>query len=84
MSTRRLKTLRMTCPSCPTQWEGQTDDGEDFYAHYRWGYLTWGFGDGLDNAVDASLGCEAIQLGEDLDGELGTSEMLKHVGLIFA
>lgn len=84
MSTRRLRTLRITCSACPTQWEGSTEDGKQFYARYRWGRLTWGFGNDIDAAVDASLDNMGIDLSSDLDGELSTREMLKNVGLVFS
>jgi hypothetical protein len=84
MSTQRLKTLRVTCSACPTQWEGTTEDGKHFYARYRWGRLTWGFGSGIDAAVDAAMDTEGKKLGGDLDGELSTRDMLENVGLVFA
>ena len=31
--------IRRTCPACPAQWEGATDDGLYVYVRYRWGWL---------------------------------------------
>lgn len=84
MSTGRLKTLRITCSACPTQWEGTTEDGVHFYACYRWGYLTWGTGRDVEDAVEASLFMTGIKLGGELDGELSTRDMLENVGLVFS
>lgn len=83
MSTH-LTQLRQTCSACPSQWEGRTEDGLDLYVRYRWGQLTWGFGEGMDNAVDACLGTPGVQLGDALDGELSTHKMLRELGLTVA
>jgi len=34
-----LKNLINTCTLCPSQWEGELDDGRLIYIRYRWGYL---------------------------------------------
>jgi len=34
-----LKKLINTCTLCPSQWEGELDDGRLIYIRYRWGYL---------------------------------------------
>jgi hypothetical protein len=43
--------IKRTCTACPSQWEGRTDDGRDVYVRFRWGGLSVGIGDGLDNAI---------------------------------
>lgn len=35
--TLTLVTLKQTCRACPSQWEGRTTDGMDFFARYRHG-----------------------------------------------
>lgn len=35
----KLVSLEKTCIGCPSQWVGETDDGKNFYARYRWGNL---------------------------------------------
>jgi hypothetical protein len=79
--TTLLAELRQTCSACPSQWEGRTEDGLDLYVRYRWGWLTWGFGEGMDNAIDACLAQSGVQLGDALDGELSTFKMLRALGL---
>ena len=31
--------ITQTCYACPSQWEGETVDGEHIYIRYRWGNL---------------------------------------------
>ena len=35
----RVVALAKTCDVCPAQWEGVTDDGEEVYIRYRFGWL---------------------------------------------
>jgi hypothetical protein len=46
-----LVQLKQTCSACPAQWEGQLEDGRKLYARYRWGHLSVGVADTLDEAV---------------------------------
>ena len=34
-----IKSITQTCNACPSQWEGETVDGEEIYIRYRWGTL---------------------------------------------
>lgn len=71
----RVHELRMTCPACPAQWEGRTDDGRYVYVRYRWGWLQIGVGDTFHEAVcDEVTLCE--ELGDDMDGSLSYSELI--------
>jgi hypothetical protein len=36
----RVTSLEQTCYACPSQWEGETDNGDYVYIRYRWGHLT--------------------------------------------
>lgn len=40
-----------TCPACPSQWEGITDDGRCIYIRYRHDSLRIGIGRTQDEAV---------------------------------
>lgn len=68
--------LTQTCPSCPSQWEGKTEDGRAVYIRYRSGILQVGLGRDMNAAVEAAVlgesgdsGWERI-LGGRLDGYL--------------
>jgi hypothetical protein len=56
---------------CPAQWQGETENGEVFYAQYRHGlfYAT----------VNDKIIYE-IKLSNDDNGCMGTSEMLRLIG----
>jgi hypothetical protein len=77
----RLLDLRRTCESCPSQWEARTEDGEFFYARYRFGRLTYGTGRSCESAVEASLQSDGLRLGEALDGDMSTAQMLSTLEL---
>lgn len=82
---QRVIDLRMTCSACPTQWEGTLDDGRCVYVRYRWGCLTWGFGDTPYAAIDDSISGERCkQLGGEFDGELDEMTMLDETGMRLA
>lgn len=34
-----VKSLTQTCGACPSQWEGQSEAGDDIYIRYRRGFL---------------------------------------------
>lgn len=72
--------LAMTCPMCPSQWEGKTSDGRFIYARYRWGHLQVGVGDSLDAAVGNAIddGFISKELGDEMHGELTFAELIEH------
>lgn len=80
-----VASLEQTCSACPSQWEGQLDDGRWMYARYRGGYLSIRLGDSLDEAISAR-GPDALfesQCGDCLDGFMETDELRRHlVGLL--
>lgn len=68
----KIVKLKQTCSACPSQWDGEMDNGTYFYARYRWGILRVevnhvvvldkSLGDGLDGFLSTG----------DLEGELTT------------
>jgi hypothetical protein len=71
-----------TCTACPSQWEGVCSDGRHIYIRFRWGCLTYGLGDTIDDAVTNSLKCDGIEISDGLDGWMTNAEM-QHVMLQF-
>lgn len=55
----KIAEITQTCYACPSQWEGETIDGEEIYIRYRWGTLR------ID--IDGETEFEQ-QMGNDLDG----------------
>lgn len=66
--------LHMTCSACPSQWEGLTENGDWFYARYRWGVLSV--------YID-----EQMIFNKDFDdpyhGVMSSREMIKHTQHLF-
>ena len=79
MEKIKLKSLEKTCFACPSQWEGQLENGEYVYIRYRWGSLSFGSGDTIDEAIDNSQYVKSI--GDEMDGVLSTEDMLNELGL---
>jgi hypothetical protein len=74
-----LKTLRQTCNSCPSQWEGELTNGNFIYIRFRWGNLGYGIGATIDQAVvNYDYG---EQIGDEFDGNLSQVKMLRLLGL---
>ena len=48
----KVSELTMTCGECPTQWEGQLEDGRAIYIRYRWGELGVAVAATHDEALD--------------------------------
>jgi hypothetical protein len=86
----KVDKITQTCWACPSQWEGNLDDGRMFYARYRWGGLSITlsrnptesisvlFNDG-DMIYDESLG-------DGLDGFLEQEklvEIMEKIGFTF-
>jgi len=86
----------MTCRACPSQWEGETEDGRAIYVRYRHGYLSAGVGSTMDDAVTAGWNFEALgsepgdgvlihseKVTDENDGVMSTAEMLERTGLSY-
>lgn len=64
----KVKYIKQTRSACPSQWEGELENGQDFYIRYRWGHLT----------LDVPFGTTIFgkQLGGSLSGYLSDYRML--------
>lgn len=76
---QKLKSLEQTCFACPSQWEGELENGKFIYIRFRWGNLGYGIGDTIGEAIHNYDYGESISDG--LDGLISEEEMLKHLGL---
>lgn len=56
----QLVALKRTTWACPTQWEGELEDGRTLYARCRHGELSVGIGAGLDAAVANGMSKDAL------------------------
>lgn len=69
-----IESVVQTCTSCPAQWEVTLSDGRGLYVRYRWGMFSVASIEDLDPFYQVSLG-------DGLDGEMSTDEMLSHLTL---
>lgn len=65
--------LRQTCGGCPSQWEGETDDGREIYIRYRWGRLSLSVWPKGDPSKEEFISEQDI--GDPLDGHLDEDRM---------
>lgn len=78
----KVMALKKTCTACPAQWEGRLEDGRALYARYRWGHLSVGIGDDVDEAIDNGLSEDALyadHVGDGLDGFMGFEDLRAHL-----
>jgi len=66
----KIKFLENLQSSCPSQWKGETEDGETVYIRYRWGYLS------VDIGINDSL---EKQAGDSFDGTMSNEEIKEHL-----
>ena len=69
----RLKWLKQVSEARPSQWEGETQDGQVIYFRYRYGMLQVGIGQDMWEAIDNS---QVRTLGSEYAGTM-TLEDLK-------
>lgn len=62
----KLKDLIRYSSFCPTQWEGETTNGEEVYIRYRWGFLS------IDINGEEVFG---VKVGEEFDGMMNDEDM---------
>lgn len=75
---QKIKTIKKTCDACPSQWEGELEDGRNFYIRYRFGLLTVRFGKNVgDSAIDQKTSYQVYELthGNSLDGYMTEEEL---------
>lgn len=71
--------MMQTCGACPSQWEGELQDGRAVYIRFRHGWLQVGAGPDVDAAV---RGAEDLYEGEGpngLDGFLTFEQLRDHL-----
>lgn len=74
----KVKHIERTCDACPTQYEGEFEDGDRLYIRYRWGELSV-----MKYAPNEPSGLMlaknelfAAQVGEGLDGTMSDAELI--------
>lgn len=81
-SLPRVVALKKTCTACPSQWEGALEDGRVIYVRYRWGELSVGTGNDIDEAVHNGWTDDALYgdyTGDGFDGYMGFEELRVHL-----
>ena len=73
--------INQTCGACPSQWEGNLEDGRMFYARYRWGCLSIELSKEKTNNVMMAMGEDGNliyneRLGDEFDGVFDQSELI--------
>lgn len=74
--------LKKTCIACPSQWEGTLEDGQAIYARYRYGELSVGVGNDINEAVRNGMSDQALyadHIGDGLDGFMDFQELKGHL-----
>ena len=72
----RATNITMTCAGCPSQWEGQTDDGRWYYIRYRHGSGYIAVGDSVSDAIMGEIIAAFAPPGANgFHGVLSTAEM---------
>lgn len=73
--------LRKTCAASPAQWEAKTPDGQFVYIRYRWGVLTMGVGENIDQAIHNRHDHQLTIDESGWSGSMSTADMLGTLGL---
>lgn len=74
----KVVALKKTSLACPSQWEGELEDGRILYARYRHGELSVGVGDDIEEAVRNGKSDQALytsHIGDGLDGFMNFDEL---------
>lgn len=67
----KIASLTQTCSACPSQWEGNLEDGRMIYIRYRHGWLSVSVSPKPTTDVSKAVMGESIyseSIGDDLDG----------------
>jgi hypothetical protein len=78
----QIKSLRLTCESCPVQYEGWTVDNRQIYIRYRFGYLTVSVGKVGDDEEFAAVNGERVfrkRIGGEYDGYLSSVDLVEAI-----
>jgi hypothetical protein len=78
----KVLTLKITCLACPSQWEGNLEDGRAVYARFRHGHLSVGIGGTVKEAVGNAMSDRALHegdIGDRLDGFMDFDELKAHL-----
>jgi hypothetical protein len=71
----RIKSLEQTCGACPSQWEGEMENGARIFIHYRYGWLSVDIDD---------VHVFGQEVGDSFGGVMDTEQMLRITGLRMA
>lgn len=72
----RVTQLEQTCFACPSQWEGEAEDGRYVFIRYRFGYLSATVSNGLEDHGEYVF---AQQVGDAFDGVMEYDELKVHL-----
>lgn len=75
----KIKKLERTCFACPSQWEGELEDGRMIYIRYRYGCLYVKISENYTNDISDAVRNKIIYqkyIGGDYDGVMDNEEML--------
>lgn len=78
----KITSLTQTCEACPSQWEGELEDGREIYIRYRWGTLTVNVSKGTLSAVEGPQ-VYYNEIGDEYDGIINQGTMLNHIKEMF-
>jgi hypothetical protein len=74
--------LKKTRLACPSQWEGDLEDGRAVYARFRHGHLSVGIGGTVKEAVGNAMSDQAPyegDIGDRSDGFMDFDELKAHL-----
>lgn len=77
----KIKKLRKTSGAYPSQWEGELDSGEIFYARYEGGQLHYGVGADLNDAVTGCWRNEPIKVYTGTEG-MSSNQIIRLLELV--
>jgi hypothetical protein len=84
----KLKELKRTCETNPSQWEGKLNDGRMLYIRYRWSILDVRISKKPTNDIFDAVNGENIYYqninNNDYDGDMTNKEMLLNLKHLFS
>lgn len=72
-----VNSVTRTCSTCPSQWEGTTDDGREIYVRFRWGTLWIACGEDAMKEYGNGNFVFCDQIGDGFDGKMSFDELKK-------